>query len=80
MKKFALAAAALVITATTASAGTIFIQEDHINDQTNYVYVEDAGSKTAPVVEGRRASSTGLDYEKFIQYDTNSESGNVRLR
>ena len=80
MNKFTLAAAALVLSASAASAGTIFIQEDTINDQTNYVYVEDAGSNFAPVVEGRRASGSDLDYSKFIQYDQNSESGNVRLR
>ncbi|PCH80174.1 MAG: hypothetical protein COB90_09370 [Hyphomicrobiales bacterium] len=80
MNKFTLAAAALVLSASAASAGTILLQEDTINDRTNYVYIEDAGSNFAPVVEGRRSSGSDLDYSKFIQYDQNSESGNVRLR
>ncbi|MBL4785935.1 MAG: hypothetical protein JKY49_10970 [Cohaesibacteraceae bacterium] len=79
MNKFALATAALVLSASAASAGTILLQEDTINDRTNYVYIEDAGSNFAPVVEGRRASGSELDYNKFIQYDTNASSDSVRL-
>ena len=79
MKKFALAAAALVLSASAASAGTILLQEDLINDKTVYVYIEDAGSNFTPVVEGRRAAASELDYNKFIQYDMNAESESKRL-
>ncbi|MBL4785634.1 MAG: hypothetical protein JKY49_09415, partial [Cohaesibacteraceae bacterium] len=55
MNKFALATAALVLSASAASAGTILLQEDLINDKTVYVYIEDNGTNFTPVVEGRRA-------------------------
>ncbi|PCH79888.1 MAG: hypothetical protein COB90_10225 [Hyphomicrobiales bacterium] len=79
MKKFALAAAALMLTASAASAGTILLVEDNINDKTLYVYVEDNGSKYTPVVEGRRAATPKMDYQKFIQYDPNGSTDSVRL-